>query len=132
MEVMDGSDFEVKCKSSRGKPAATLRWLDGAGAEIKVTEEDGEKNIEEETEDISDSKIKNQVSTIKLEAKKGMSPAVACEASHPGYEEPEVARLELSVQVIILFPVSQSTYSSSSPRSSASARSPGRSRRART
>ena len=81
MEVMDGSNFEVKCKSSRGKPAATLRWLDGAGAEIKVTEEDGEKNIEEETEDISDSKIKNQVSTIKLEAKEKAYSTAAAEAA---------------------------------------------------
>ena len=63
MEVMDGSKIEVTCKSSRGKPPASLRWLDGAGAEIEVTEsKDGEKNIEQETEDIPDSKIKTQVS----------------------------------------------------------------------
>ena len=99
MEVMDGSNIEVKCKSARGKPPASLRWLDGAGAEIAVTEnKEKEKNIEQETEDIPDSKVKTQVSTIKLEVKKGMSPAVVCEASHPGYEEPLVARLGLSVQ----------------------------------
>ena len=108
MEVMDGSKIEVTCKSSRGKPPASLRWLDGAGAEIEVTEsKDGEKNIEQETEDIPDSKIKTQVSTIKLEVKKGMSPGVVCEASHPGYEEPLEARLGLSVQFTPELTISQ-------------------------
>ena len=108
MEVKDGSNIEVNCKSARGKPPASLRWLDGAGAEIAVTEsKEGEKNIEDETEDIPDSKIKNQVSTIKLEVKKGMSPAVVCEASHPGYEEPLAARLGLSVQFAPELAISQ-------------------------
>ena len=108
MEVMDGSNIEVKCKSSRGKPPASLRWLDGAGAEIEVTEsKEGEKNIEQETEDFPDSKIKTQVSTVKLEVKKGMSPGVVCEASHPGYEEPLQARLGLSVQFAPELAISQ-------------------------
>ena len=108
MEVMEGSNIEVKCKSSRGKPPASLRWLDGAGAEIEVTEsKEGEKNIEQETEDIPDSKIKTQVSTVKLEVKKGMSSGVVCEASHPGYEEPLQARLGLSVQFAPELAISQ-------------------------
>ena len=108
MEVMDGSSIEVKCKSARGKPPASLRWLDGAGAEISVTEsKDGEKNIEEATEDIPDSKLKTQVSTIKLEVKKDMSSALVCEASHPGYGEPLVTRLGLSVQFAPELAISQ-------------------------
>ena len=105
MEVMEDSEVEVKCKSWMGKPPATIKWFDATGAEIEVIGdppkkgEEDERNIIEETEDIENSKIKNHVSTIKLEVKKELDGTnLTCEASHPTYPEPRRTVMELSVQ----------------------------------
>ena len=62
LEIMEDSEEEIKCKSMRGKPPATIKWYDAANTEITLDEE--KKNIVEETESIDNSKVQNQVSQI--------------------------------------------------------------------
>ena len=99
MEIMEASEVEVKCKSWRGKPPAEIKWFDASDKEIEVTGEEDDQNIIDETEDIENSKIKNQISTIKVEITKEMDGTnLTCQASHPTYPEPRRTAILLRVQ----------------------------------
>ena len=89
LEIMEDSSVDIKCKSRQGKPPATIKWYDTSDKEIEKDEE--AKNIVDETEDIDNSKVQNQISIVKLDIKKNMNGGnLTCEASHPTYAEGSV------------------------------------------
>ena len=99
MEVLEGSKVEVTCKVLGGKPPATIKWLDAKNAEIPKKNKDKKEVISESTEDISNSKNKNTISTLTLDVVKEMDQTnLTCQASHPTFSQPKATQIFLHVQ----------------------------------
>ena len=71
--------------------------MDGENEEIKKDKK--KKNIEEETEDIENSKLQNAISTVKLTLDKEQhNTSLTCQVSHPTYDQPKTAMIHINVE----------------------------------
>ena len=101
ISVIEGTEVTVTCKSYRGKPAATITWIDKDGKEIEKDEK--KENIEDSSEEVDATKLHNAASTVKLKlGKEEHNKNLTCQTTHEAYCSGEADSCPVSTTILML------------------------------